>query len=112
MSEETDKTKKQITVWETMTTRMLIRRIAFMGAVSACFYAGIAYCADNPIDTAERIDKLGATGVLAFGFLMSIGALVYLIHLIFGQLKDMIEKNTVVMTQVSDTIKECKYRGN
>lgn len=103
--------KAHVFAWKAMTTRQLNRRIVFMSVMMSLFYAGIAYCADSStLDTAERIDKLGATGILAFGFILSIGANIYLIRLVFGQLKEVVEKNTIASTQMMDAMEECNKR--
>lgn len=100
----------KLTPWNQMNSRELNRRI-FAGLIClAVFYSGLAFAAEvNPADTAERIDKLGATGILAFGFLLTCGALVYLIRLQYGKHMEVLERNATVMTQLMEVIRECKH---
>lgn len=79
--------------------------------VVACMFAfGMVYASSdmpNPLDAAERVDKLGAMGVLAFGFLISLGALAYLIKLQYGRMLTVIDKNTEAVQGVIDAIEKC-----
>lgn len=73
------------------------------GAV-VLFGAGLALATEiDAITAAERIDKLGAMGVMAFGLLLSLGALVYLIRLQYGRMLDVLEKVAISNEKVAAT---------
>ncbi len=92
-----------------MTARMLNRRIAALGGLSCIFAAGLVMADTiNPADAAERIDKLGATGILAFGFLLTIAALIYLIKLQYGKMMEVLDRNSEAITKMVD---HCKGKG-
>lgn len=71
---------------------------------------GLAAAADLPdaVSAAERIDKLGAMGVLSFALLISLGALVYLIRLQYGRMMQVVDENTKAMVAVTEAIEKCK----
>ena len=95
--------------FNTMTTKQLNRRIVFTFAMASVFYAGLAYCQNvsTVIDSAERIDKMSATGIMASGFILMAIANIYLIRLVFGKMNDTLKENTVALTQVADAVKRC-----
>lgn len=91
--------------------------IFIMFVVLSIYSLGLAVAAEMPdaVSAAERIDKLGAVGVLAFGFILSLATTAYLIRLQFGKLMTVIDRNTQVVTettqtmrQVTEAIKHCK----
>ena len=81
---------------------------AFM-ILSVVFAAGLVYAAEmpTPVDAAERVGKMSAIGVLAFGFLTSLASNAYLIKLQFGRWLAVVDKNTEVMQKVVDAIEKC-----
>lgn len=85
-------------------------RWVYFWSIMACTFAvSMAYAAEmpSPLDAAERVDKLGAMGVLAFGFLISLGALAYLIRLQYGRMLTVIDQNTMAVQRVVDAIDKC-----
>ncbi len=84
-------------------------RIYIAMVISGFFAIGMVYASDLPdaIGAAERIDKLGAMGVLAFGFLLSLASLAYLIKLQYGRMLTVIDKNTEAVQGVIDAIEKC-----
>ena len=89
----------------TLTSTEINRRIGVCAFIAAGFAVSLAFPAESSYDTistAERVDKLGATGVLAFGFLLSLGALCYLIRLQYGKMLQVLEKNAEAMTRLRE----------
>ena len=85
------------------------RWVYFWSTMACSFAVTLAYSAElpSPLDAAERVDKLGAMGVLAFGFLTSLGALAYLIKLQYGRMLTVIDQNTMAVQRVVDAINKC-----
>lgn len=75
---------------------------------------GLAYAAElpiNPLDAAERVEKLSAMGVLAFCLISSLAALAYLIKLQYGRMMSVIDKNTEATQKVIDAVQKCGERS-
>ena len=69
---------------------------------------GLAMAAELPdaLGAAERIDKLGPVGVLAFGFIVSMATIAYLIRCLFGRLLGMIDVCVKTMAEANQTMQE------
>ena len=94
-----------------------IRIFAAM-VITSLFAVSLAFASEipDPVTAAERIEKLSATGILAFGFILSLGTTAYLIKLQFQKFNEMIDANTKViaeacnaMEQVTESINHCRY---
>lgn len=100
--------------WKLMTARQLNRRICVGLVLLVSFYSGLALAADlDVVSASERMDKLGAIGVLAFGFLIVCGALLYLIRLQYGKMMQVMErtseaelKSAIAKLQLTDAVRE------
>lgn len=84
--------------------------IYFVIAVAAISSYGLAFAAEipvNPLDAAERVEKLSAMGVMAFCLMSSLGALAFLIKLQYGRMMSVIDKNTEATQKVIDVMWRC-----
>ena len=81
-------------------------KIFIMFVVLSIYSMGLAYAVEMPdaVDAAERVDKLGAVGVLAFGFILSLGTTAYLIRFVFTRLMGVIDGNTRIIAETSQTM--------
>lgn len=87
------------------------RFIYFYASMSCFFAVGMACAAELPdvLTASERIDKMSAMGVLAFGFILSMAGLIYLIRLQYGRMLTVIDKNTEAVQGVIDAIEKCTH---
>lgn len=88
--------------WNRLKELPLIPRITFVGMVTAIFAVGIAFASESDIlDTASKMEKMSAIGILSIGFLASLFALITLIKLQYGKMLEVIENNTKVMARLT-----------
>lgn len=94
-----------------------IRIFAAM-VITSLFAVSLAFASEipDPVTAAERIEKLSATGILAFGFILSLATTAYLIKLQFQKFDKVIEASTKViaetchaMKQVTESINHCRH---
>ena len=108
----------------TMTRPQLNRRMTALGCASILMAAGMAIAAEYPtVDAAERMDRLGAVGLLALGFIAITAAFVTVLRFVLVRGVSVIERNTdeiaraseiakqtaAINGRVIDAIKDCEY---
>ena len=101
------------TSWKQMTNRQLNRRVTFICFIASAFAITLATAhggspANELITNAERMDRMGAVGVLSAGFIMSLGALAYLIRLQYGKMLEIMDRNSTTMVEARGTLVEVK----
>ena len=110
---------------ESLTRQQLSRRITALGIISVVFAASIAMAGDlsDVVSAADRADRLGALGILAFGFILVTGALLCLIRLQYGRMLSVLDKSAEASTlqiaaakqtveamgRMIDTMKGCEF---
>jgi hypothetical protein len=104
--------------WNLMTLTQLKKRIIFLTIVSIFGSAQLALANDmnvNPIDAAERIERLGTIGILTFTLIVSGLGNLYLLRLLGTKIISIIEKSseaherTAKATErVIEAIEHCK----
>jgi hypothetical protein len=111
--------------WNTMTLKQLKHRIIFLTICTIVGSAQLALAADmnvNPIDAAERVERLGTIGILTFTLILSGLGNLYLLRLLGTKIISIIEKSTeahertaaaterviTAVTDVTKTIEHCK----
>lgn len=90
---------------------VLIYIVMLAAGVSA---ASLTYAAEvpiNPLDAAERMEKLSAMGVLSFCLISSLATLAYLIKLQYGRMMSVIDRNTEATQKVIDAVQRCAEKG-
>ena len=91
---------------ERLSYKEINTRIMIIGVIACIFAVGVAWSAElDAVSVAERVEKLSATGILTFGFLLSIGALIYLIKLQYGKMMKVLEDNTKALVKVLEKYK-------
>lgn len=85
-----------------------VTAIFILFAVLSIYSMGLAYAVEMPdaVDAAERVDKLGAVGVLAFGFILSLGTTGYLVKCLFGKLLGVIDACTKTLSETNQTMQQ------
>ncbi len=83
-------------------------RIFLMFAVLSIYSMGLAYAVEMPdaVDAAERVDRMGPVGVLAFGFILSLGTTGYLVKCLFGKLLGVIDACTKTLSETNQTMQQ------
>lgn len=85
--------------WKRLPVHKLWRRTAFLVVaflVSSTLTAYAAGTVADAVTTAERIEKMGATGVLALVSLLLGAAIIYMMRLHYGKIQEVIDRNTRV----------------
>jgi len=115
--------------WKTMTLKQLKHRIIFLTICTIVGSAQLAIAADmnvNPIDAAERVERLGTIGILTFTLILSGLGNLYLLRLLGTKIISIIEKSTeahertanatersiIVSEKVVTAIEHCKQTRN
>lgn len=86
------------------------RWISFFVVMACMFASSMTLAVELPdaiIDAAERVDRMGAMGILAFGFILSMAGLLYLIRLQYGKMMQVIDANTTALQRVADATEKC-----
>jgi hypothetical protein len=102
--------------WKTMTLKELKNRIIFLTFCTIVLSAQLAMAVDiNPVETAERVERLGTIGILTFTLIMSGLGNLYLLRLLGTKIIAIIEKSseaherTASATErVIEAIEHCK----
>jgi len=83
-------------------------RVFLMFVVLSIYSMGIAYAVEMPdaVDAAERVDRMGAVGVLAFGFILSLATTGYLVRCLFGKLMQVIDNCTKTLSETNQTMQQ------
>ncbi len=104
---------------EHYTRTQLNRRLTFCALMACAFAAGMAYSADIPyIGEAARADKLGAMGILAFGFIIVTVSFLALVRFLVGtwlsmthKMVEAITQATTLMARMVKAAEDCEHAG-